>query len=225
MLRIVFANRVWHVDVVNRQRAAIGSRLTTVSTLQGNPNQTSADSAGPTTSLAPDLGKLPKSLSLMATQTVREPSDGIQPAIDLATKTTSHHTACIHDHTGGRSGWTGWLRSNGCADHHGSADDRCAITSAKTLRCVSAEAVGVACLSWRTPGLSGQAPCDDLGQMQKPTADVHPALAVLSDRLGRLPHSRLIPHEAEFRAHRELFGRCLSVAVGAPWPRVEHVDV
>lgn len=95
--------------------------------------------------------------------------------------------------------------SSGSADHRGSAAYRCSTTSAKTLRCVSAKAVGVACLSRRTPGLFGRASRDDLGQVRKPTADVHSALAELSDRVGRLPHSRLIPHEAELRAHREFF--------------------
>ena len=119
----------------------------------------------------------------------------------------------------------GWLRSSSGADHRWSADDRCSTASAKTLRCVSAKAVGVACLSWRTPGLSGQARRDDLGQMRKPTAGVHSALAVLSDRVGRLPRSRLIPHQAESRARRELFRRCLGVAVRALWLRAEPVDV
>ena len=119
----------------------------------------------------------------------------------------------------------GWLRSSSGADPRGAADDRCSTASAKTLRCVSAKAVGVACLSWRTPGLSGQARRDDLGQMRKPTAGVHSALAVLSDRVGRLPRSRLIPHQAESRARRELFRRCLGVAVRALWLRAEPVDV
>ena len=119
----------------------------------------------------------------------------------------------------------GWLRSRSGADHRGSADDRCSTPPAKPLRCVSAKSVGVTRLSWRTPGLSGQVRRDDHGQMQKPTAGVHSALAVPSDRVGRLPRSRLIPHEAEFLARRELCRRCLGVAVRALWLRAEHVDV
>ena len=125
---------------------------------------------------------------------------------------------------GVQDGWDGCVRA-AVRTTGGSADDRCSTASAKTLRCVSGKAVAVACLSWRTPGLSGQARRDDLGQMRKPTAGVHSALAVLIDRAGRLPRSRLIPHEAEFRARRELFRRCLGIGVRALWLRAEHVDV
>ena len=118
----------------------------------------------------------------------------------------------------------GWLRPSSGADHRGSADDRCSTASATTLRCVSANAVGVACLSWTTPGLSGQARRDDLGQIRNPTAGVPSALAALSDRVGRLPRSRLIPLETEFRARRKVFRRCLGVAVRAARLRAEHVD-